>query len=324
MLLAPELSVVRGAGTCFLTPLGLALMSHQCWLGSNQSGRARVDAPAWPDAVCPTHTCSIPVPQASPAGHASTQRSREVFPSNARVQHEQDAVEGCFIADLEAAWTTFGRRAKIGISGWSCLHSSLPAGRLDINHQAYPMEWTPLLYRSTVVALPRRWLSPRELAPLNLRTRPIAYLRDRRRTVHMTRHTETIEQPSWLSSAMQSRIPYRAMFGYGVEHRQQLAHSGDEGDLLALAGSQQALVAGLERRVVAVAMYKVLRTSEHPPQMQRCPRIWPESRFKGATPTSAAMRRRSSLPSSGNSASNTATLAAPMPGTLVSAWANWA
>ncbi|WP_157008325.1 hypothetical protein [Xenophilus azovorans] len=33
------------------------------------------------------------------------------------------------------------------------------------------------------------------------------------------------------------------MFGDGVEHRQQLAHAGDQGDLLALAGDPPALAA---------------------------------------------------------------------------------
>lgn len=41
------------------------------------------------------------------------------------------------------------------------------------------------------------------------------------------------------------------MFGNVVEHRQQLAHAGDLGNILALAGHPQALVAGVECRVVS-------------------------------------------------------------------------
>ena len=53
-------------------------------------------------------------------------------------------------------------------------------------------------------------------------------------------------------------------------------------------------------------MYNTERTSALPPQMKRRPRHWPDSRTKGATPTSAAMAARSKCPSSGSRASSVA------------------
>jgi hypothetical protein len=41
---------------------------------------------------------------------------------------------------------------------------------------------------------------------------------------------------------MERRIPLRTVPGDGVEHGQQFAHAGHQGDLFALAGGQQALV----------------------------------------------------------------------------------
>jgi hypothetical protein len=56
-------------------------------------------------------TSGVPVAQASPASHATTvsQGLREVFPWNACLQNEQDAVEGGFIAHCKLASTAFGR-----------------------------------------------------------------------------------------------------------------------------------------------------------------------------------------------------------------------
>ena len=67
-----------------------------------------------------------------------------------------------------------------------------------------------------------------------------------------------------------------------------------------------------------VAMYRAFRTSVRPPAMVRLPRIWPESRLTGATPTRAAIRRRSSWPSSGRSAIRVREVTSPTPGTDVS------
>lgn len=67
------------------------------------------------------------------------------------------------------------------------------------------------------------------------------------------------------------------MFGDGVDHRQQLAHARHEGHLLALACGEQAVVAGLERGIMANSResgcVQGLRTSARPPHMERCPRI---------------------------------------------------
>ncbi|POD44331.1 hypothetical protein BKM15_26425 [Pseudomonas syringae pv. syringae] len=61
-------------------------------------------------------TSGIPVAQTPPASHAAAvaQGLGKVFPWNACLQHEQDAVEGSFIADCEFARTAFGRRHE----GW--------------------------------------------------------------------------------------------------------------------------------------------------------------------------------------------------------------
>lgn len=61
-------------------------------------------------------TSGIPVAQAPPARHdaAVPKGLGKVFPRNACLQYEQDAVEGGFIADCELAGTTFGGRYE----GW--------------------------------------------------------------------------------------------------------------------------------------------------------------------------------------------------------------
>jgi len=61
------------------------------------------------------------------------------------------------------------------------------------------------------------------------------------------------------------------------------------------------LIAGLNCIAVMVAMYRVQRTLVRPPKMARLPRMKPESRLRGATPTRAAIFWRLSLPSSGSS-----------------------
>jgi hypothetical protein len=61
-------------------------------------------------------TSDIPVAQAPPASHATAvpKRLGKVFPWDACLQHEQDAVEGGFVADRELARTAFDRRHE----GW--------------------------------------------------------------------------------------------------------------------------------------------------------------------------------------------------------------
>lgn len=62
-------------------------------------------------------------------------------------------------------------------------------------------------------------------------------------------------------------------------------------------------------------MYNVERTWARPPQTVRLPRSVPLSRWKGATPTKAAIWRRWSVPSSGSSAKRLTEVTCPTPGT---------
>jgi len=61
----------------------------------------------------------IPVTQAPPAGHttAVTQGLRQVFPWDACLKHEQNAIKRCFIAHGELACTTFDGRCEGGDQG---------------------------------------------------------------------------------------------------------------------------------------------------------------------------------------------------------------
>ena len=74
---------------------------------------------------------------------------------------------------------------------------------------------------------------------------------------------------------------------------------------------------GFQRVADSVAIDKAFRTSVRPPATVRLPRICPELRLTGATPTSAAIRRRSSWPSSGKSAIRVREGTSPTPGTDV-------
>ena len=98
---------------------------------------------------------------------------------------------------------------------------------------------------------------------------------------------------------MKRFIPWFVGSHHRVENGQKLAHASDQGKLLGFSGGEQALVEGaitLLKRVAAnAAMYSVRRTCALPPRMMRLPRSLPESQLNGATPTSAAMRRRSSV-----------------------------
>ena len=105
-----------GPGLPFPGPNGgLVLRSHRCLPSSNRSGHARVDVPAWLGATLP-NAIGIQVTQAPPAGHttAVTQGLRQVFPWDACLQHEQNAIERCFIAHGELACATSDGRRE----GW--------------------------------------------------------------------------------------------------------------------------------------------------------------------------------------------------------------
>ena len=69
---------------------------------------------------------------------------------------------------------------------------------------------------------------------------------------------------------------------------------------------------------VKVGMYRAVRTLARPPMTMRRPRKQPLSRLIGATPTKAAILRRSRLPSSGSSAIKVRAEVLPMPGTEAS------
>src|SRR4051812_37665320 len=66
---------------------------------------------------------------------------------------------------------------------------------------------------------------------------------------------------------------------------------------------------------VSAAMYSTLRTEVLPPAMALRPRIRPESRLIGATPTRAASWWRPMVPSSGSSAKRVRAVTSPIPGT---------
>src|SRR3954469_2215628 len=66
---------------------------------------------------------------------------------------------------------------------------------------------------------------------------------------------------------------------------------------------------------VSAAMYSTLRTEVLPPAMVLRPRIRPESRLIGATPTRAASWWRPMVPNSGSSARRVRAVTSPMPGT---------
>lgn len=51
----PSLPLSVGLGPVSCPPGGLAPRSHQCWPGSNRSGRVHASASAWPGATAPRH-----------------------------------------------------------------------------------------------------------------------------------------------------------------------------------------------------------------------------------------------------------------------------
>ena len=73
---------------------------------------------------------------------------------------------------------------------------------------------------------------------------------------------------------------------------------------------------GFQRLAVNAPMYREARTLARPPQTVRLPLIVPLSRLKGATPTSAAICRWPSVPSSGRKARSVRETCSPTPGTV--------
>jgi hypothetical protein len=81
-------------------------------------------------------------------------------------------------------------------------------------------------------------------------------------------------------------------------------------------------MAGVQEVALRAAMSSVWRTVDQPPAIARWPRQAPLSRLTGATPTRAAVRRRSRRSSSGSSAIRVRAVIWPLPGTEVSrSWA---
>jgi hypothetical protein len=74
---------------------------------------------------------------------------------------------------------------------------------------------------------------------------------------------------------------------------------------------------GLYRVATNVDIYRTFLTWARPPQMDREPRLRPESRLRGATPTSLAICLRPMDPISGSMTVRFAAVSCPMPGTEV-------
>ena len=119
------------------------------------------------------------------------------------------------------------------------------------------------------------------------------------------------------------RPPRDTVLEQRIQDGEQLALAGDEGHLLGLAGCQQPLIELTNGRIETGSHQSThVQSRPHPrssaPHRPMSPRRVPESRFKGATPTKAARRFRSSVPSSGSSANSVLASTGPTPGTLLS------
>lgn len=109
-------------------------------------------------------------------------------------------------------------------------------------------------------------------------------------------------------------IPFFVLSEHRIQDSQQFAHNRQPERLFWLFLPQQdACKTGLKRVATSVAMYSAVRTPALPPKIVRRPLIVPESRFTGATPTSALISRLESRPSSGTSANSAATVMMPTP-----------
>src|SRR6202030_1819478 len=79
--------------------------------------------------------------------------------------------------------------------------------------------------------------------------------------------------------------------------------------------SRKLLKCGLQRAATIAPTNKELRTLLRPPPIMLLPRHCPDWRVQGASPTRAAICRRSSEPSSGSSAIRVRAIVFPTPGT---------
>ena len=97
-------------------------------------------------------------------------------------------------------------------------------------------------------------------------------------------------------------------------------HTGCEGQLLRLTRGQQPLIEvpddGVEASVYQRSHVESGAARARPPHTVRLPRSVPLSPLNGATPTSAAICRRSSVPSSGRYARRVRESCFPTPGTV--------
>lgn len=113
-------------------------------------------------------------------------------------------------------------------------------------------------------------------------------------------------------------VPFFVLSEHRIQDSQQFTHTGNQRHFFGFSCSKQTLVKGfyhwvkVKRAATRAAMYSPVLTPALPPKIVRRPRIVPESRFMGATPTSALISRRERLPSSGTSANNAAIVMAPM------------
>ena len=129
-------------------------------------------------------------------------------------------------------------------------------------------------------------------------------------------------QSAWIRSPLRScrrfGRPAALLPQQGVRQHDELAHHGDNRDLVGLAGGLEAFEHDLEIPVEAcrrvAAMNRRSRGLRRPPRMCRAPRCWPLSSANGATPISAAAWRWSRLPSSGIQHRSAAAVTGPTPG----------
>lgn len=135
---ASELAPVRGVGACFLAPRGLGTdePSMLARLQSIWSCSRRRTSMAW---------CSL---SHTPAAFQSLSRRQQVMPlpqprDCGRSSHGMPVCSTNKMPLRAASSLTLRRRGpplvegvKTGIRGWSCFHSSVLTGRLDMNEQA--------------------------------------------------------------------------------------------------------------------------------------------------------------------------------------------
>lgn len=112
-------------------------------------------------------------------------------------------------------------------------------------------------------------------------------------------------------------IPFFVLSEHCIQDGKQLTHTGYQRYFFGLSGGKQAhikrFITGLKRVATRAAMYSADLTPALPPKKVRRPHIVPESRLTGATPISALISRRESVPSSGISANSAETVMVPTP-----------